>query len=247
MNPLSSADTTTVRPRRRGRLDRCRGGRAARRASRGRCSSQFPGRARRRRRRLAHPRRARRCGSASPATRGSSAAEVAKGRSGSRSSTSSRPSTGCRRRSVATWTARKTWLVNARRGQGARRRWPRATPVATPASRCSPASTTRATRIGVILKADLPDDDLSVDTWSSVYHGADWHERETWEMFGIDFTDLAPEPHLPARASSRATRCARTSRCSPGGSSRGRASSTSSPCPAGDDDGDDGEGDGEAE
>ena len=39
----------------------------------------------------------------------------------------------------------------------------------------------------VTLKVDVPDDDLAIDTWSSVYAGADWHERETWEMFGIDF------------------------------------------------------------
>lgn len=46
---------------------------------------------------------------------------------------------------------------------------------------------------GVTFKADLPDDDLSVRTWVPVYAGADWHERETHEMFGIDFvghTDL---------------------------------------------------------
>jgi NADH-quinone oxidoreductase subunit C len=41
--------------------------------------------------------------------------------------------------------------------------------------------------LAVTLKADVPDDDLAVDSWSSVYAGADWHERETWEMFGITF------------------------------------------------------------
>jgi NADH-quinone oxidoreductase subunit C len=40
---------------------------------------------------------------------------------------------------------------------------------------------------GVTLKADLPDDDLSVGTWSRLYLGANWHERETHEMFGFDF------------------------------------------------------------
>ena len=40
-----------------------------------------------------------------------------------------------------------------------------------------------------------------------------------------------PAQHVPARPDSRATRCARTSRCSPASSSRGRASSTSSRCP----------------
>lgn len=39
----------------------------------------------------------------------------------------------------------------------------------------------------VTIKADLPDDDLSVATWIPVYAGANWHEREAAEMFGIDF------------------------------------------------------------
>ena len=41
--------------------------------------------------------------------------------------------------------------------------------------------------MGITFKADLPDDDLSVATWSSVFAGADWHEREAREMFGIEF------------------------------------------------------------
>ena len=40
---------------------------------------------------------------------------------------------------------------------------------------------------GVTLKADVPDDTLAVPTWTAVYAGADWHEREAWEMFGITF------------------------------------------------------------
>jgi NADH-quinone oxidoreductase subunit C len=48
-------------------------------------------------------------------------------------------------------------------------------------------------RLGIILKADLDDDAPSVETWSAVYAGADWHERETWEMFGFDFVG---HPHL---------------------------------------------------
>ena len=39
----------------------------------------------------------------------------------------------------------------------------------------------------VIAKADLPDDDLRAPSWVPVYPGADWHEREAWEMFGITF------------------------------------------------------------
>ena len=41
---------------------------------------------------------------------------------------------------------------------------------------------------GVTLKTDVPDDTLSAQTWTGVYAGADWHEREAWEMFGISFT-----------------------------------------------------------
>ena len=39
----------------------------------------------------------------------------------------------------------------------------------------------------IIAKADLPADDLRAPSWVPVYPGADWHEREAWEMFGIDF------------------------------------------------------------
>ena len=44
-----------------------------------------------------------------------------------------------------------------------------------------------ATGRSVIAKADLPTDGLRAPSWVSVYPGADWHEREAWEMFGIDF------------------------------------------------------------
>lgn len=45
----------------------------------------------------------------------------------------------------------------------------------------------------VTIKADLPEDDLTVGTWIPVYAGANWHEREAAEMFGIDF---AGHPNL---------------------------------------------------
>ena len=41
--------------------------------------------------------------------------------------------------------------------------------------------------VGLHLKCDVPDDTLTVPTWSKTYLGADWHERETHEMFGIVF------------------------------------------------------------
>ena len=40
---------------------------------------------------------------------------------------------------------------------------------------------------GVTLKADVPADTLTVPTWIASFAGANWHERETHEMFGIEF------------------------------------------------------------
>jgi NADH-quinone oxidoreductase subunit C len=42
-------------------------------------------------------------------------------------------------------------------------------------------------KLGLTLKVDIPDDDLSLDTWLPVYAGVNWHEREVLEMFGITF------------------------------------------------------------
>ncbi len=42
------------------------------------------------------------------------------------------------------------------------------------------------TSLGVNIKVDI-DDSLALDSWCSVYAGANWHERETHEMFGIGF------------------------------------------------------------
>jgi len=40
--------------------------------------------------------------------------------------------------------------------------------------------------LGVNIKVDV-DDSMAIDSWCSVYAGANWHERETHEMFGIGF------------------------------------------------------------
>jgi NADH-quinone oxidoreductase subunit C len=40
--------------------------------------------------------------------------------------------------------------------------------------------------VGVTIKCDIADDTMSVATLSDIFPGADWHEREMWEMFGID-------------------------------------------------------------
>jgi NADH-quinone oxidoreductase subunit C len=39
----------------------------------------------------------------------------------------------------------------------------------------------------------VPDDDPAVATWIPVYAGANWHERETHEMFGIDLRRATPD------------------------------------------------------
>jgi NADH-quinone oxidoreductase subunit C len=41
--------------------------------------------------------------------------------------------------------------------------------------------------LGVTIKCDVPTEDLVVDSWVQVFAGANWHERETHEMFGIGF------------------------------------------------------------
>ncbi|MCU1359036.1 MAG: nuoC [Ilumatobacteraceae bacterium] len=41
--------------------------------------------------------------------------------------------------------------------------------------------------IGITIKADVPDTVQAVDSWISVYAGANWHERTTHELFGVSF------------------------------------------------------------
>ena len=43
------------------------------------------------------------------------------------------------------------------------------------------------THIGVNIKTDVPDEGYIVDSISNVFAGANWHEREAHEMFGIGF------------------------------------------------------------
>ncbi|HZQ29091.1 MAG TPA: NADH-quinone oxidoreductase subunit C [Acidimicrobiales bacterium] len=47
------------------------------------------------------------------------------------------------------------------------------------------ASTT--SKLGVTLKTDLDEAEPRAQSITDVYRGADWHERETWEMYGFDF------------------------------------------------------------
>jgi NADH-quinone oxidoreductase subunit C len=55
-------------------------------------------------------------------------------------------------------------------------------------------STTR--HVGVTLKADLDDDAPTVESIHTVFRGADWHERETWEMYGFTFVGHPDLTHL---------------------------------------------------
>lgn len=43
-------------------------------------------------------------------------------------------------------------------------------------------------RLGITLKADIPDDTVAIATWTKLFGGANWHEREAYEMFGVTFT-----------------------------------------------------------
>ncbi len=56
-------------------------------------------------------------------------------------------------------------------------------------------STQRA-RWRAVLKTDVDEGDMRAESWVPVYPGADWHERETWEMFGITFDGHPSLRHL---------------------------------------------------
>lgn len=42
-------------------------------------------------------------------------------------------------------------------------------------------------KVGITLKADLDERVPRIGSWVPVYRGADWHEREAWEMYGFEF------------------------------------------------------------
>jgi NADH-quinone oxidoreductase subunit C len=41
--------------------------------------------------------------------------------------------------------------------------------------------------IGITLKVDVADEAPTIETWTGTYAGANWHEREVYEMYGITF------------------------------------------------------------
>jgi NADH:ubiquinone oxidoreductase subunit C len=48
----------------------------------------------------------------------------------------------------------------------------------------------------IILSTEVSHGDATLPTISEVYGGANWHEREAWEMFGIDFAGHPQLEHL---------------------------------------------------
>ena len=50
--------------------------------------------------------------------------------------------------------------------------------------------------VGITLKVDAGDDGPRAESWVPLFRGADWHERETWEMYGIEFDGHPGLRHL---------------------------------------------------
>jgi NADH-quinone oxidoreductase subunit C len=55
---------------------------------------------------------------------------------------------------------------------------------------------TRRQQWRIILKTDVDANDMRAESWVPVYPGADWHEREAWEMYGIVFDGHPSLRHL---------------------------------------------------
>jgi len=53
-----------------------------------------------------------------------------------------------------------------------------------------------ALRQYLLLSTDVPADDPRVETASSIWPSANWHERETWELVGITFDHYPDLRHL---------------------------------------------------
>ncbi len=57
-------------------------------------------------------------------------------------------------------------------------------------------ASTRVARHGLTLKADVDEAAPHVQSWYATYPGADWHERECWEMYGFVFDGHPNLRHL---------------------------------------------------
>jgi NADH-quinone oxidoreductase subunit C len=53
-----------------------------------------------------------------------------------------------------------------------------------------------AGHFGFTAKTDVDDTDPVIASWTPVYPGADWHERECWEMYGFRFEGHPSLRHL---------------------------------------------------
>ncbi len=51
----------------------------------------------------------------------------------------------------------------------------------------------------VLVRTRVPDADLTLDSLTAVWAGVAWHERETFEMFGVDFTGFEDGSDLGLR------------------------------------------------
>lgn len=63
-----------------------------------------------------------------------------------------------------------------------------------------------------MLKVALSENDLRVPTFTKLFPNANWYERETWEMFGID---IEGHPHLTRLLmphTRKVIRCVKTTR-----------------------------------
>ena len=71
-----------------------------------------------------------------------------------------------------------------------------ASPAPRAASRCSRSCSPPATTSAWSIKADVDEQAMLVESWVPVYAGADWHERECWEMYGVVFDGHPALRHL---------------------------------------------------
>jgi NADH:ubiquinone oxidoreductase subunit C len=86
-------------------------------------------------------------------------------------------------------------------------------------------STSTGNRIALRARCEGGREAPSLPSLSEVYRGANWMERETYDMFGIDFPATRGSSRASSRSrTSRAGRCARTSTSPPGSPSPGRGS-----------------------
>jgi NADH-quinone oxidoreductase subunit C len=53
-----------------------------------------------------------------------------------------------------------------------------------------------ATHVGITFKADAGDEEPRIESLVPLFRGADWHERETWEMYGVLFEGHPGLRHL---------------------------------------------------